>query len=483
LEHVNNWIVLVHWEARLSEEWTPVLKSQGRGLSKHRILADAIVSAIEAGELRSGQRMPTHRALAASMGISVQTVGNAYKEVERRGYLRGEVGRGTFVAGRVTDSAHQFMLDARHSGLTDLSTIRAVFTDAHSREVGAVMAQMGGGDVGTWLRPCRPIAGLHGPREVGAEWLRRFALDVEPERLILTNGTSQSIFLALATVVQDGDLVLTEGLTDHGVIGCAHVLGFSLRGLPTDKQGLLPDAFERACRESPVRAIVCTPTFSNPTMHLADAERRRAIADVARRYGVYVVEDDVYGGLVSQPLPSICGMVPELGFYCTSFTKTIAAGLRTGYLVVPPKLTIRAGSVLRVTGWMATPLFAEMAARMIVEGRVEELIALQRRELEWRQSLVAEMVGEHVIGAHDYAPAAWLQVPEYWEEEAVVAHLRERGVAVTASDPFLVPPTAPPRAVRICLGGAGDEGELRHGLGVISDTFSKYPAINATEFT
>ncbi len=464
-------------------EWLPQFERLDRGQPKHKGLAGAIMTAIENGELAPGARMPTHRALATRLGVSVQTVGTAYKELERRGYLRGEVGRGTFVTGRVTDSAARFMLDKRQTGMIDLSTIRGVYTEHHGRTVGTLLAALSHEEPSNWFRPCRPIAGLDEPRTIGANWLKRFGLDVEPERLIITSGASQGIFLALATVVQNGDVVLTEGLTDHGVIGCAHILGFALRGLPTDRHGILPDAFERACREHSVRALVCTPTFSNPTMHLADAERRTAIADIARRYGVFVIEDDVFGALLDEPLPSVAGMIPDLGFYCTSFTKAIASGLRTGYLVVPSRLTIRTGSVLRVTGWMSPALLAEMAARWIVEGTLEELIAIQRKALALRQEAVSDLLGNHVLSSHPRAPAAWVRVPDHWDEESLVLELRDRGVAVTAADPFMVPPTVRPKAVRVCIGGAIDDDELRRALSIMSATFSKFPAINATEFS
>lgn len=466
----------------MSIDWAPAINSLDRGISKHKALAETIMAAVEGGRLPPGARMPTHRALAARLGVSVQTVGTAYKELERRGLLRGEVGRGTFVTSRVTDTAGRFMLDQRQNGMIDLSTIRGAFTDAHRDKAAALLAGMAEANPESWARPCRPIAGLEGPREIGVGWLRRFGLEVEPERLIVTDGASQALFLALASIVQDGDVVLTEGLTDHGVIGCAHVLGFALRGLPTDDKGILPDAFDRACRESAVRALVSTPTFANPTMTVADPARRRDIAEIARRHGVYVIEDDVFGALMARPLPSIAGMVPELGFYCTSFTKTVFAGLRTGYLVVPPKLTIRAGSVLRVTGWMATPLLAEMAARWIADGTFDELVAIQRRELTARQETVTALLGNHLLGGGHHAPAAWLRIPGHWEDEALVSELRARGVAVTAADPFMVPPTERPRAVRISMGGAANVDELRHAVTVIADTFGKFPAINALEF-
>ena len=96
------------------------------------------------------------------------------------------------------------------------------------------------------MRPCRPIAGLDRHRDAAAHWLERLGVPAERDRILITNGAAQGIFLAVAAVVRPGDLVLTENLTDHGIIGLSNVLGFTLRGLPTDAEGILPEAFEAA---------------------------------------------------------------------------------------------------------------------------------------------------------------------------------------------------------------------------------------------
>lgn len=102
-----------------------------KGVTKHRLLTDRIVEDIESGSLAPETQMPTHRELAHRLGLSVQTVSISYKEAERRGYLRGEVGRGTFGCNRVTERADRFMLDRDPNGTADLSIIRAVYMDAH----------------------------------------------------------------------------------------------------------------------------------------------------------------------------------------------------------------------------------------------------------------------------------------------------------------------------------------------------------------
>jgi DNA-binding transcriptional MocR family regulator len=380
-------------------EWRPVLPPR-RGTTKHKLLTDRIIADIDAEVLASGTRMPTHRDLARQIGVSVQTVSISYKEAERRGYLKGEVGRGTFVRSRVTERADRFMLDRALGETADLSIVRAVYTQAHERASRLVMAELGEGDNSAFMRPCRPIAGLDAHRDAARHWLKGLGVEAERDRILVTNGAAHALFLAVAAVVRPGEVVLTERLTDHGIIGLATVLGFTLRGLPTDAEGILPEAFEAACAQGDVRALVLIPTLGNPTSHVASAARREAIAAIAARFGVFVIEDEVYKPLLEEPLPSIAALLPELGFFATSFTKSVMTGLRTGYLVVPPAYGIRVGSILRVTSWSATNLAAEIAARWIADGTADALVRVQREEAKARQAILTATLGPHVASTH-----------------------------------------------------------------------------------
>ena len=118
-----------------------------------------------------------------------------------------------------------------------------------------------------------------------------------------------------------------------------------------------------------------------------------------------------YGPLLAQRHEPICSMLPELGFHCTSFTKSVLCGLRTGYLTVPRRMAIRADSILRVNSWMATPLLAEVATRWIADGTAQRLVEVQRERLAVRHRAVMELLGEHVIGHHPNALTAWVGIP------------------------------------------------------------------------
>ncbi|WP_448954668.1 MocR-like ectoine utilization transcription factor EhuR [Labrys neptuniae] len=456
-------------------EWRPVLPRR-KGVTKHKLLTDLIIADIEAEALKPGTRMPTHRDLAHALDVSVQTVSISYKEAERRGYLRGEVGRGTFVRDRVTERAERFMLDRAPGQIADLSIIRAVYTEAHERASRQMMARLSEADNSAFMRPCRPIAGLDRHRAAAQVWLKTLGVEADGDRILITNGAAQGLFLAVASVVHPGDLVLTESLTDHGIIGLASVLGFNLRGLPIDEQGILPDAFESACAAGGVKALVLIPSLGNPTSHVASAERRRAIAAIAERYSVFVIEDEVYKPLLEESLPSITQLLPDLGFFATSFTKSVMTGLRVGYLVVPPAYSIRVGSIMRVTNWSATNLPAEIASLWIEDGTAEQLLGLQRQEARARQDIVAETLGDIVAASHPLSLCAWLKVPARWTEGGLVRALAQRAIAVTPSDPFVAGEVGA-GGIRICLGGRLSHSALRETLTSIRATFEQLPPV------
>ncbi|WP_416223057.1 PLP-dependent aminotransferase family protein [Tianweitania sp.] len=458
-----------------AERWQPAFVKQ-KGGTKHAALTELIMADIDSGVLKPMDRMPTHRDLARALGLSVQTVSLAYKEAERLGYLSGEIGRGTFVKARVTDRAGRMMLDHSPNEVLDLSIIRAAYLDAHENASREIFRELAEGDVAAFMRPCRPIAGLMRHRETAQAWLHPLGLTAGPERILVTNGAAHGIFLALSCVVRSGDIVLCENLTDHGIIGLSNVLGFSLKGLPTDAEGVLPDALEAACAAGGVRALVLIPTLNNPTGHVAGVARRQAIAAIAERHGVFVIEDEVYRALIEDALPSITEMLPDLGFFITSFTKTVLTGLRVGYLVVPPAYSIRAASILRVSSWSGTYLAGEIASRWVENGTARQLLEIQREEASARQAIATKILSDHIASTHPLALCAWLKVPPRWTEDGLVRSLANQNIAVTPSEPFIAGPSHG-SGIRICLGGRLSRDSLKKALLTVRQAFEQLPPI------
>ena len=465
----------------MNQQWREAVRAVHGAESKYKRLVKAIASDIESAALASGARLPAQRDVAADLSISVQTVTNAYKELERQGLIRCEVGRGSFVSARVTEAMSTFMLDDAEREVVDFSIARIVHTPEHDAMWRKVCATLAGVDDQPWIRAYRPIAGFEHHRQAGAAWLQMLNMPAAADALLVTNGAAHGIFLALASFVGPGDTVLCESLTDHGVIGSASVLGFTLKGLEIDEHGIRPEHFEEMCDSERVSALVCTPTLNNPTVALMTNSRRHAIARIAQRYGVYVIEDDVHGALPAQTQTPIGGLIPDLSFYCTSMTKSVLSGLRIGYLKMPQRLALRAESVLRVSSWMATSPMAEVATRWIMDGTAQRLVEIQRTRLGARQAIVREVLGAYILGSHPQALSVWLRVPDYWRPERVARELRKRNIAVTTPDPFLVGNAERPNAVRLCIGAEASDATFRTAIETIGNVFEQYPQVH--EFT
>nr|WP_100546514.1 MULTISPECIES: PLP-dependent aminotransferase family protein [unclassified Pseudomonas] len=460
--------------------WKKALANARPGESKYKLLVQAVAADIEQGTLIDGQRLPPQRQVSDALGISVQTVTNAYKELERQGRVRCEVGRGSFVSRRTSERVATSMLDRSEQALMDFSNARILHTADHDRLWRQTCLELAQEADQPWIHAFRPIAGMQHQREAAVRWLARLGMDVGIEDVLLTSGAAHGIFLALATLAGPDDVVLCEGLTDHGAIGSSQVLGFTLKGLEMDRYGLNPEHFEDMCGNERITALVCTPNLNNPTSALMPDERRREIAEIARRYGVYVIEDDVYGPLLAgqQATRPLSHYAPELSFYCTSMTKSVLTGLRIGYLVMPKRLALRTESILRVNSWMAPSLLGEIATRWIDSGEAEDLVQLQRQLLANRQALVEQELGEHLIGNHPYSLNSWLRVPEGWEIDGLLRELRRRNVALTLPDPFVPPGMPRPRAVRLCVGAECSEAKMRQGVQIVRDVFEQYPKVH-----
>jgi DNA-binding transcriptional MocR family regulator len=200
-----------------------------------------------------------------------------------------------------------------------------------------------------WIHAFRPIVGIERHRRAAATWMQTLNVSASPENLLITNGGEQAVFVALASVAKHGDVVLTEALTDHGIIGAAHILGVTLKGVEIDEYGIKPAHFEEMCDNHRITALVCTPTLHKPTGSILSELRRQSIARIAERYGVYLIEDDVHGPLAEHTQTPIASLIPDLAFYLTAMTECVLTSLRIGYLAVPRRLACarRASCVLQ----------------------------------------------------------------------------------------------------------------------------------------
>ena len=434
----------------------------------YRTLAQALVAAVEAGELKPGDRLPTHRDLAFKLGLSVQTVSRAYDSLIRTGIISGEVGRGSFVRSGQTDgvSMPYHRLD-RSDEITDCSILTPVTSDMHTRRFYGTLEGLRDKLPPEALVSFRPRMAQRGPIARGVEWLQRCGLEAEAFRVLPMNGNSTAMTVALMTAAAPGDHMVTDELSHHTLKVLARSLGLKLTGLAGDREGITPSAFEDVCRSSSVKLLYAMPAGLNPLVRRMSDSRRAEIVQIARRHDVTIIENDAWGPLEpGRPAP-LAALAPERTFYFTGFSKCLLPGLRLAWLVVPEhQITTASGRSLAVQ-WMATSLVAEIGARWIADGTADNLLSWQRRALAERNALAAERLSGLSHHNSPFGLHVWLPMPEDWDEDSFVAAARSHGVAVGSGAAFAINAGSRPQGVRICL-GAPTIGQLDDGLATIA---------------
>ncbi len=449
--------------------WHPDLSAR-RG-PKYGAIADALSRDIANGQLAAGTRLPTHRDLAWRLGVTVGTVSRAYAEAERSGLVQGEVGRGTFVRGATARDEIRFPHLADHaspaSRRTDLSYASPPMVPDDGalprlfREVAAAP------DAGERLH-YQPSLGDPGLRQAAAGWLARRDIPADPERLAITAGGQHAMLVALAAIAQPGDRIFIEEVTYQGIFTTAQLLGLKLEPLAMDRDGLLPDALEKACRRTKARGLYLIPTLHNPTTATLPAARRTAILEIARRHGLPIVEDDVFGYLGSSPAP-LAALDCEQVLYLTSLSKCLAPGLRTGFLHLPKGLVTRATRAIEASCLTTSGFLGEVARRAITGGVAEDLLAKRLAAAARRRALCLDLLGPWGPACPEGSVIAWLPLPAPWRGADFAAAAARRGVRVTAAERFVATRETSLHAVRIGFGNPASESRLEEALATLRD--------------
>jgi DNA-binding transcriptional MocR family regulator len=456
-------------------DWAPNLSRLGR--PRYLAIADAIAEDIRSGKLGPSDRLPPQRKLARHLRIDFTTVARGYVEAQKRGLIESRVGQGTFVRASAK-RRHGPM--ARHPEIVDLSmNLPPEPDDPELLDRMQDGLEALGGDL-VYLMRYQGFGGVQADKDAALVWLARRGLVPPQDRVFIAPGAHPALLGILGIVAKAGDVVLSEELTYPGARSIAAQLGLKLVGLAMDDEGVDPEAFADACRRLSPKALYLNPTLLNPTTHTISAPRRNVIADVARRFGIQIVEDDPYGFLPGDGPAPFAALAPEITWHVAGLAKCLGAGLRIAYVVVPDTRSgwLFATSV-RAATVMASPVTIALATRWIGDGTAEALLTAVRRESIERQRLAAAILPRPSFRADPAGFHLWLSLPEPWTRSAFVGHTRSTGVGVVASDAFATDGT-PPEAVRVCLGGPADRSAVRGAMEFMAHALAESPTRTST---
>ena len=453
--------------------WNPELPSQGH---RYQAIADALARDIDQGLLAAGTRLPTHRDLAWRLGVTVGTVTRAYAEAERRGLIVGEVGRGTYVRPQGPESPDHVGRLSGSNSMVNLAVNWPAQTP-DSQAIPAAIAKLAQDSaVQFHLEYCH-AQGRREHQQAGAQWLQSCGLDCHDAEVLPINGAQNGLAIALAALAQPNDIVLTEKITFFGVKVAAKAQSLRLYGVEMDQDGLRPDALDTACRATGAKILYCVPSFQNPTATVMSQARRLALAEVCRRHGVAVIEDDVYNIPGQSPAP-LSNLLPESAVYVTSLSKSVSPGLRVGYLKAPARSLERMASCLRAFGTMSNAFMHEIAARCIRDGTATRLAHAQAAEACGRQALARAILPPARVNGHPSSFHLWLQLPEPWRSESFASAALRHGVGVSAAEIFAVGRDPVVNAVRVCLSAARNRDDLGRALKILAELLTREPDLD-----
>lgn len=460
--------------ARQETGWSPRVDPSAGPL--YLVIADAIAADIRSGRLAPGARLPPQRVLARMLDIDFTTVSRAYTEARHRGLVDGKVGQGTYVrapappssAPRPAPIAAPLDMSMNMPPRLDDPALAGRLWDGV-----AALREAGGLDL---LMRYQAPGGSAADRMAGAAWLAPRLPGIGAERVVLCAGAQGGLSAVLSTLAGPGDTVCAEALTYPGFLSLAAHARLKVTALPMDALGLIPDAFERACREGRPRALYCNPTLNNPTTTTLPLDRREALVRIARRHAVPIIEDDANGALPAAAPPPLAALAPDIVYHIATLSKCLSPALRIAYLVVPQGMgSARLIAAIRAISTLPSPLGAAIATRWISDGVADAHLAALRGENAARTAIACQALPPALVQASPDAFHLWLRLPTPWTRADLVLRLRGGGVSVVPADAFTPSGTAPPEAVRLGLGVPATRDELRDAVHLLADLLAFPP--------
>ncbi|MFY0624369.1 MAG: PLP-dependent aminotransferase family protein [Pelagimonas sp.] len=456
-------------------------ESQSEG-AKYQRLAQALREAVIAGELVPGSKLPPVRDLAWALKITPGTAARAYSLLTDDGTLKAEVGRGTFVADPDVTKKRDRERDrrwSRHISPEDTNIVSlfapklpemgqvAMIHDSFAR-----LSERPPSDLLTY--PGR--ASSAGAQTAALRWLAPAGLGPLSEQdVALTHGSQNGIITIFQAILTGSrPVVLVEELSYPGFRRAAELMRAELVAVPMDADGVIPEALDRIAASHNAQLFCTCPDIHNPTCLTTPEYRRREIAEVARRRGLHIIQDESY--TLSEPAaPSYRALLPELGWYVTSISKLLTPSLRVGFAVAPKqhRLALRRAAEYGYFG-LAQPLcyvLEDLLARPETQDVIDDVRLEMRRYIE----AAVNVLGGHDINWHPDIPYIWLNLPQGWRAAAFARAAERQGVQLRTAEDFVPRDGFAPHAVRLAVNAQVSLNSFEEAVGRLRELLDNPP--------
>jgi DNA-binding transcriptional MocR family regulator len=334
----------------------PLTVPRTRSSPAYLALANSLEIQVQANVFRPGDRLPSVRSLCGDHRLSMETVLHTLRVLEDRGLIEARPRSGFYVKFRnrlpeplpqplrleaspveISKLRYQAFSIGNSKGVVPLSIAVPSSEVLPAAKLGRMISVLARSDSKEVVRYAEPA----GHQKLRAQLARRsseWGCLMKPEDFIITNGTTEAIALALRAVCPPNSAVLVESPTYYGILEMIENLGLRVVELPTDaRTGVSPEDIEHAIRSVPrIGACLLVTNYSNPLGCTMSLEKKKSLVTILAKYQVPLIEDDIYGDLCPpgdrRPVTAKTFDTDGLVLLCSSFSKTLAPGLRVGWI-------------------------------------------------------------------------------------------------------------------------------------------------------
>jgi GntR family transcriptional regulator/MocR family aminotransferase len=456
----------------------------------HRQLERELRKAIRSGRLTDGFVLPSTRGLSDEVGVSRGVVVEAYEQLVAEGYLSSSQGGTTRVCVKLAEQPVGLLASGpvadRPATSGEPPPIRISFTYGRP-DVTEFPRQV-------WLRSLRRVLnespsdrltyldhrGAVELRDALADYLNRVrGTAAVGDRIVITNGYAQALRLTMMVVrANGGRQVISEDPGQQDTVRAARDHGLRVLRVPVDEAGIVTDELHRL----DARLLILTPAHHFPTGAVLSAERRAAVVAWAKRHDAIVLEDDYDAEYRydREPIGAVQGLAPDNVIYAGSASKTLAPGLRLGWLIVPPALVDQVADAKDAFDRGSASLEQLAFADFLARGEFDRHLRRMRPIYRVRRDTLLRALREHLPLFRPTGASAGLHVlawlPDGMDEADLIRRAGQAGVYVDPLSPYWGPAGGPPG---LLFGyGTLTDGQIEEGIRLISSAVGDAPVVS-----
>lgn len=384
---------------------------------KFEVFTHAIEKKIREGALKPGHKLPSVRELKEQYQTSISTIQSGYDHLIIRGLVESIPKSGYYVRNRQGIEKQQVKAKPRPVVRDAVFVHNLALTT--SSATGQKSLEFNVAAPGNLLIPQKLLLRtmqqvireqgvgvltyypVNGSADLKNAIIKRAATNqtiIHPDELLVTDGALQALYIALASVCEAGDVVAVESPCVFSVLEVIKVLRLKVIEIPVDAHmGFDVDFFKKACRNNTVKAAIVTPNFHNPTGLVLTDEQKLALLTVAHQHHVALIENDIYGDLNFRgQRPSTIKGFDESGLVLsyTSYAKTLAPGIRLGYLAAG-RFIQRAEQIRFALGSTVSPLYQETVNRLLTGNSYDRHLRAFRTQLAKNADFAIRLLADH----------------------------------------------------------------------------------------